>query len=204
MSNSVLVIDTNKQPQLPVNPGMARRLLKEGKAAVFRRYPFTIILKEERNKEPTPCQVKIDPGSKTTGMAIVQGDQVIWGAELEHRGQQIKNDVESRRSLRRGRRGRQTRYRAPRFLNRTRPKGWLPPSLAQLPPSQWNWFALTPMGCRTPRLKGWAISRRSSTSTKCASICLKSGIAPVPTVVLKTPRWKWSTLCRNLRGAAIG
>ncbi|MHC5721092.1 MAG: RRXRR domain-containing protein, partial [Nostoc sp.] len=77
-------------------------------------------------------QLKIDPGSKTTGLAIVQGDKVIWGAELTHRGQQIKNDLESRRSIRHNRRNRKTRYRQPRFLNRTRQKGWLPPSFNSL------------------------------------------------------------------------
>ena len=137
MSNLVSVIDTNKQPCEPVLPGMARRLLNEGKAAVFRRYPFTIILKEERNQDPEPCQLKVDPGSKQLrsnrprrpGLAIVQGNKVLWGAELEHRGQQIQNSLEYRRSLRRGRRGRKTRYGKPRFGNRTRPEGWLAPSL---------------------------------------------------------------------------
>ena len=64
-------------------------------------------------------------------MAIVDdstGD-VVWCAELTHRGRQIKNDLESRRSLRRGRRGRKTRYRPPRFLNCYKPKEWLAPSL---------------------------------------------------------------------------
>ncbi len=65
----------------------------------------------------------------TTGLAIVQGEKVIWGAQLSHRGQQIKNDLESRRAIRRNRRNRKTRYRQPRFLNRTRQKGCLPPSL---------------------------------------------------------------------------
>jgi hypothetical protein len=41
----VFVLDPDKQPRDPVHPALARRLLKEGKAAVFRRYPFTIILK---------------------------------------------------------------------------------------------------------------------------------------------------------------
>lgn len=59
----------------------------------------------------------------------MQGNKVIWGAELTHRGQTIKASLESRRSLRRSRRSRHTRYRQPRFLNRTRPKGWLAPSL---------------------------------------------------------------------------
>ncbi|MBD2608508.1 HNH endonuclease [Scytonema hofmannii FACHB-248] len=130
MSNFVFVIDTNFQPLNPVPPGQARRLLKAKQAAVYRRYPFTIILKYAVPIPDTdPYRLKIDPGSKTTGLAIVQGEKVIWGAELAHRGQQIKNDLESRRAIRRSRRNRKTRYRKPRFLNRTRQKGWLAPSL---------------------------------------------------------------------------
>jgi hypothetical protein len=45
MSNFVFVLDTNKQPLEPVEPGQARRLLKLAQAAVYLRYPFTIILK---------------------------------------------------------------------------------------------------------------------------------------------------------------
>ena len=130
MSNFVFVLDNNKQPLEPCTPGMARSLLKVGKAAVFRQYPFTIILKKAVDKrEVELCQLKLDPGSKTTGIAIVQDNKLIWAAELTHRGQQIKDNLESRRSLRRGRRGRKTRYRKPRFFNRTRDKEWLPPSL---------------------------------------------------------------------------
>ena len=130
MSNFVFVLDTNKQPLEPVQPGQARRLLNLGQAALYRRYPFTIILKYVvPNPEIKPHQLKIDPGSKTTGLAIVQGEKLIWGAELTHRGQQIKNDLESRRAIRRNRRNRKIRYRKPRFLNRARKPGWLPPSL---------------------------------------------------------------------------
>ena len=130
MSNFVFVCDTNKQSLNPVPPGQARRLLKLGQAAVYLRYPFTIILKYAvSNPNTEPAQLKIDPGSKTTGLALVQGEKVIWGAELTHRGQQIKNDLESRRVIRHNRRNRKTRYHKPRFLNRTRKPGWLPPSL---------------------------------------------------------------------------
>lgn len=138
MSNHVFVIDTNKQPLEPCSPTIAKKLLNAGKAAVFRQYPFTIILEKAvikdnashiEPKEIKQCQLKIDPGSKTTGIAILQDDRLIWAAELTHRGQQIKDDLESRRSIRRGGRGRMTRYRQPRFLNRTRVKDWLAPSL---------------------------------------------------------------------------
>lgn len=130
MSNYVFVIDTGKQPCNPVHPAQARLLLSQKKAAVFRRYPFTIILKERKeNVETKPLIIKIDPGSKTTGIAILSGDNVIWGAELTHRGQAIKANLDSHRAIRRNRRNRKTRYRPARFLNRKRQKGWLAPSL---------------------------------------------------------------------------
>jgi 5-methylcytosine-specific restriction endonuclease McrA len=130
MSNFIFVIDASKQPLAPIHPGLARRLLKQRKAAIYRKFPFTLILKESRSALTVPdLQLKIDPGSKVTGLAILNGSQVIWAAELTHRGQAIKNALLWRSQLRRGRRNRHTRYRKPRFLNRTRPQGWLAPSL---------------------------------------------------------------------------
>nr|MCU0552417.1 RNA-guided endonuclease IscB [Leptolyngbya sp. Prado105] len=129
MSNFVFVLDTNKRPLSPCTSGVARSLLKAGKAAVFRRFPFTIILSKAVEASPEPLELKLDPGSKVTGIAIKQGNKIIFGAELQHRGQQIKDALLSRRQLRRGRRNRKTRYRQARFLNRTRPDGWLAPSL---------------------------------------------------------------------------
>ena len=129
MSNYVLVLDANKRQLNPCTPTIAKKLLKAGKASVFRRYPFTIILKKKVKDKPLSYQLKIDPGSKTTGLAILQNNLVIWAAELTHRGEQIKADLETRRAVRRSRRQRKTRYRKPRFLNRKRPDGWLAPSL---------------------------------------------------------------------------
>ena len=126
----VFVLSKDKKPLSPCHPSRARKLLSKGRAAVFKRYPFTIILKEDIESDSTQAhRLKIDPGAKTTGLSILQGEKVIWGAELEHRGFQIKQSLESRRALRRGRRNRKTRYRKPRFLNRTRNEGWLPPAL---------------------------------------------------------------------------
>jgi 5-methylcytosine-specific restriction endonuclease McrA len=126
----VFVLDKNKRPLNPTHPARARKLLKTGKAVVFKRYPFTIILKEEV-KEPDnqSLRIKIDPGAKTTGIAILRNEIVLWAAELTHRGFQIRDALTSRRQLRRSRRNRKTRYRQPRFNNRCRPDGWLPPSL---------------------------------------------------------------------------
>lgn len=63
MSNFVFVLDANKQPLDPVPLGQARRLLKQGKAAIYRQYPFTIILKYAVPDPKTkPLQLKLDPG----------------------------------------------------------------------------------------------------------------------------------------------
>jgi hypothetical protein len=131
MSNYAFLIDGNNRPLNPVHPAQARKLLDSGKAAVFRRYPFTLILKQVvENAVVHPLTLKIDPGSKVTGISLVTDrDEVIWGMELEHRGQLIKSALDSRRAVRRGRRNRNTRYRKARFLNRNRPPSWLAPSL---------------------------------------------------------------------------
>jgi 5-methylcytosine-specific restriction endonuclease McrA len=127
------VIDQDRKPLDPCRMARARILLKQGRAAVFRRFPFTIILKDRTVEDSVvhEYRVKVDPGSKTTGMAIVQEEtgEVTFAAEIEHRGEKIKASLDNRRALRRGRRQRKTRYRQPRFLNRTKPKGWLSPSL---------------------------------------------------------------------------
>src|SRR5258707_339586 len=131
MSN-VFVLDNEKRPLTLIHPGGARRLLAAGKAAVYRRYPFTIILHASvEEPAPQPLRLKIDPGANTTGLAIVNDSngEVVWAAELTHRGRAIKDALDDRRGVRKGRRARHTRYRQPRFRNRRRPKGWLPPSL---------------------------------------------------------------------------
>lgn len=129
----VFVLDTNKRPLMPCHPARAKELLDKGKAAVFRRYPFTIILKYAVEPDNQPVEFKVDPGAKTTGIALVadfkRGKRVIWAGEVTHRGNVIRDKLLSRRQLRRGRRSRKTRYRKPRFDNRKREEGWIPPSL---------------------------------------------------------------------------
>jgi 5-methylcytosine-specific restriction endonuclease McrA len=131
--SKVFIVDTNDQPLDPIHPGEARHWLKQGKAAVYRRFPFTLILKcAIKDPEVQPLRVKLDPGSKTTGIALVNDatGEVVFAAELTHRGQAIKTALDDRRAVRRSRRRRKTRYRKPRFSNRNnKKKGWLPPSL---------------------------------------------------------------------------
>jgi 5-methylcytosine-specific restriction endonuclease McrA len=127
----VFVLDKNRKPLNPTHPARARKLLRMARASVFRRYPFTIILhdREIENSSISECQLKIDPGAKTSGIAILEENRVIWAAELTHRGFAIRDSLSSRRQLRRTRRNRKTRYRKSRFNNRKRIEGWLSPSL---------------------------------------------------------------------------
>ncbi len=97
--------------------------------------PFTIRLKDRTVEQSVlqPLRLKLDPGSKTTGLAVLREDDpenstAILLAELRHKPG-IKEKLAVRQTQRRSRRNRKTRYREPRFNNRTRPEGWLPPSL---------------------------------------------------------------------------
>lgn len=127
----IFVLDTNRNPLMPCRPARARKMLRSGRASVFRKQPFTIILHDRNNGEIQKTELRVDPGSKTTGNALVvkgkRGWKCVFGLEVEHRSNQIKNNLEKRRGIRRSRRFRKTRYRKPRFDNRTRPADWLPP-----------------------------------------------------------------------------
>jgi 5-methylcytosine-specific restriction endonuclease McrA len=129
----ILVISSSGKPLMPCHPARARELLRKKKAQVVRRFPFTVKLKDRENGELQPLELKIDPGSRTTGIALSvagkRGHRIVFAAELSHRGQAIRDGLLARRAIRRTRRNRKTRYRAPRFSNRRRPAGWLPPSL---------------------------------------------------------------------------
>ena len=129
----VFVLDDHRKPLDPCSPARARILLAKGRAAVFRRFPLTIILKDRLVEDSVVHEhrIKIDPGSKTTGVAIVQEEtgRVVAAAEIEHRGRAIKASLKDRSAIRRGRRREKTRYRKPRFDNQARREGWMPPSL---------------------------------------------------------------------------
>lgn len=128
---------------MPCSEKRARKLLEARRARVHRLFPFAIRL-VDRLKEESAFQslrLALDPGSKTTGLAIsrieetTDDDGVVepemhirFLMELTHRGHAIKETLHARAAMRRRRRG-NLRYRAPRFYNRIMPRGWLPPSL---------------------------------------------------------------------------
>lgn len=142
---AVFVVDKRKKPLMPCSEKRARKLLESSRARVHRLMPFAIRLVDRHvgDCELQPIRIKLDPGSKTTGIAIVRESETVNAEtgevsatvhvlslfELTHRGRQISEALTARRQLRRRRRG-NLRYRAPRFLNRgNKAKGSLAPSL---------------------------------------------------------------------------
>jgi 5-methylcytosine-specific restriction endonuclease McrA len=135
----VFVLDRRKQPLMPCSEKRARLLLCRHRAVIHRYEPFTIRLKDRCAQESQlqPVVLKLDPGSKTTGIALVREQATEAGcihhalhlAHLEHRGEEVHEALSKRRAYRRRRRRANLRSRAPRFLNRRRAAGWVPPSL---------------------------------------------------------------------------
>ena len=140
---AVFVLDKQQRPLMPCSEKRARLLLQRKRAVVARLHPFTIRLKARVGGALQPLRLQIDPGSKITGIALVREveridpetsscthiAQVLWLAELVHRGWQIRKGLLARSGFRRRRRSANLRYRAPRFRNRTQPQGGLAPSL---------------------------------------------------------------------------
>ena len=128
----VYVLKQNGQPFMPTERiGKVRRLLKEGKAKVVRREPFTIrLLYEPETDVVQECYCGVDTGSRHIGVAVVGNDKVLYQSQTELRSD-IKKKMDTRRQARRSRRLRKIRYRKSRFLNRKNSikKGRLPPSV---------------------------------------------------------------------------
>lgn len=143
---AVFVLDKSGKPLMPCSEKRARLLLERGRARIHRVLPFVIRLMDRKAGESSfqPLRIKLDPGSKITGLALVQEKKnaiaVLNLFDLVHRGHQISKALTSRSQLRRGRRTRNLRYRAPRFLNRgNKGSGWLAPSLMHRVHTMLSW-----------------------------------------------------------------
>jgi len=113
---------------MPCHPAKARLLLKQGKAKVIKRTPFTIRLLYGCSGYKQPITLGVDSGYSNIGLSAVTKDKEIYSAEVKLRNDIVKLNSE-RRQYRRFRRYRKTWYRKPRFLNRKKPEGWLAPSI---------------------------------------------------------------------------
>lgn len=127
----VYVLNQNGRPLMPTeNHAKVRVLLKQGKAKVVNRCPFTIQLLYSSTNYTQKVTLGVDSGSKHIGISATTKDKVLYEADVE-----LRNDIvdllSTRRELRHSRRNRKTRYRKPRFDNRKKPDGWLAPSVRQ-------------------------------------------------------------------------
>lgn len=123
----VYVLNKHGKSLMPCKPRKARILLKEKKAKVVNRTPFTIQLLYGSSGYRQPINLGVDAGSKYIGLSATTMDKELFKATVELR-QDISKLLESRRSQRRNRRSKLW-YRKPRFLNRRNRKGKVAPSV---------------------------------------------------------------------------
>ncbi|MFO7749248.1 MAG: RNA-guided endonuclease IscB [Desulfobacteraceae bacterium] len=125
----VYVLNMRGEPLMPCTPGKTGKLLKQGKAMVVKRSPFTIQLTYATGETIQPITLGVDSGFKNIGLSAVAGEKELYAAEVKLRDDIVKLNSE-RRQYRRARRNRKTWYRKARFLNRgNKGKGWLAPSM---------------------------------------------------------------------------
>lgn len=127
----VYVLNIEGKPLMPCKEAKARKLLKQNKAKVHKREPFTIQLLFVCENQTQDITLGVDAGSKHIGLSATTEKKELYSADVE-----LRNDIvdllSTRREYRRIRRNR-LRYRKPRFNNRVRSKnkGWLAPSIEQ-------------------------------------------------------------------------
>ena len=126
----VYVLNKHGEPLMPCSPGKARLLLKQQKAHVIKRTPFTIKLLYGSAGYKQPITLGVDAGSKHVGLSASTEKRELYREEFTPRNDVVKL-LSKRKQYRRSRRNRKTRYRAPRFNNRvhSKHKGWLAPSV---------------------------------------------------------------------------
>ena len=127
VQNIVYVLNMRGEPLMPTTQQKSLKLLKQNEAKVVKRCPFTIQLKYATGETKQPLTLGIDSGYTKVGFSVTSSTEEIMAGELKLRTD-IPKKLEERRMYRRGRRNKLW-HRKPRFDNRTKPKGWLAPSL---------------------------------------------------------------------------
>jgi N6-L-threonylcarbamoyladenine synthase len=127
----VYVLSKSGKPLMPTERhGKVKHMLRDGRAVVVQRTPFTIQLTYDSTEYTQTITLGVAAGSKVVGLSATAGTKELYAAECKLRTD-IVDLISSRRQYRRARRSRKTRYRAPRFDNRVKPKGWVAPSVEQ-------------------------------------------------------------------------
>jgi hypothetical protein len=128
VSDKVYVLSKRGKPLMPCSLCKARKLLRQDKAIVKTRTPFTIQLVTATGETVQPVTLGVDSGYTSIGLSATTDKQEVYAADVQLRTDIVKLNSE-RRQYRRARRHRKTWYRKPRFLNRKKPEGWLAPSI---------------------------------------------------------------------------
>lgn len=128
----VYVLNIDGQPLMPTDKhGKVRHLLKDGRAEVVKRCPFTIRLLYDSTHYTQDIVLGVDAGSKHIGLSATTETKELYASDVELRND-IVDLISTRRQNRRSRRNRKIRYRKARFQNRVSgKKNWLTPSIRQ-------------------------------------------------------------------------
>ena len=125
----VFVLNMRGKPLMPTTCGKARKLVRQGRAKVVKRTPFTIQLTYATGEAKQDIALGVDTGYKNVGLSVVSSDKELFSSEVKLRTD-IPKLLSEKRQYRRTRRNKLW-YRPARFLNRTKNKkhGWLAPSV---------------------------------------------------------------------------
>lgn len=152
----VIALDRHKRPLGFITERRCRKLFEKKRAVMYRMFPMVVILKnkDSRTIENLPSyRIKIDPGSKYDGISIVDdvNDRIMFAMQIEHRAEQVKSNLDTRRACRRNRRNRETMYRRSKFADggtftQSGNEGKIPPSVRSIIGNTETWVR---------RLKKW-------------------------------------------------
>ena len=126
----VYVLNKDGLPLMPTHKlGKVRHLLKDGKAKVVKRSPFTIQLNYDCGNHTQSITLGVDAGSKHIGLSASTKKEELYCSDVELRDDVVEL-LSTRRRNRRSRRN-HLRYRPARFDNRKKEDSWLAPSIRQ-------------------------------------------------------------------------
>lgn len=136
--NRVPVISKDGTPLMPTKPSRARRWIKEGKAIgkfndldIF----YVQLIIEPSDNKTQPIAVGIDPGKLFSGIGLQSSLFTLWKAHLELPFKRVRERMDNRRLMRRGRRGRRINRHIPFNLRAHRQKRFSNRRKAKLAPS---------------------------------------------------------------------
>ena len=119
----IIALDKNKRPLGFLTERRCRILMERKRAVLYRVFPTVVILMDmdvRKLRDLPSYRIKIDPGSKYTGIAIVRNDtdELVYAMQIEHRGDAVRAGLQKRKMARRNRRSRETGYRRAKWGNR--------------------------------------------------------------------------------------